>query len=222
MEPIIKATGLYKSFGMVPVLQDLDIEVVRGDLIAIMGKSGSGKSTLLHIIGTLDQADAGELLIAGENPTILTANQLSDFRNSKIGFVFQFHHLLPEFDLKENICMPGFIAGKEKNRINQRAEFLLKYFDLESHMHQKPSQLSGGEQQRGAICRALFNEPAIILADEPTGNLDQANAEEFHKMIKQLSQDFNQTFVIVTHQPDLAEQCNKVYLLENGKLVKRG
>jgi lipoprotein-releasing system ATP-binding protein len=197
---------------------DLDLSVTKGEVIAIMGKSGSGKSTLLHILGTLDKQDSGILTLAGTNPDKMNANALADFRNHHIGFVFQFHHLLPEFDLKENISMPAFIAGKDKDSIESRANFLLEYFGIETNRHKKPGQLSGGEQQRAAICRALFNNPALILADEPTGNLDQKNAEEFHLLIRKLSTDFHQTFVIVTHQPDLADQCDKIMILEGGQL----
>lgn len=218
MQEIIFAQGINKSYGNVAVLRDLDLIVNKGEVIAIMGKSGSGKSTLLHILGTLDRQDSGVLRIAGHTPDKMNGNQLADFRNEQIGFVFQFHHLLPEFDLKENISMPGFIAGKDAGSINMRVKKLVEYFGLEACIAQKPSQLSGGEQQRAAICRALFNEPALILADEPTGNLDQANAEEFHLLIRKLSNDFNQTFVLVTHQPELAAQCDKILLLENGKL----
>lgn len=221
MQEIIFAQGINKSYGNVAVLRDLDLSVAKGEVIAIMGKSGSGKSTLLHILGTLDRQDSGILRIADKFPDKMNANQLADFRNEQIGFVFQFHHLLPEFDLKENISMPGFIAGKDPTTINLRVKKLLEYFGLEACIAKKPSQLSGGEQQRAAICRALFNEPALILADEPTGNLDQKNAEEFHLLIRKLSNDFHQTFVVVTHQPDLAEQCDKILLLENGKLHQK-
>ena len=218
MEEIISAKGISKSYTHVPVLQNLDLTVLKGELIAIMGKSGSGKSTLLHIIGTLDHPDSGSLVLAGHNPFTMSLNQLAEFRNKEIGFVFQFHHLLPEFNLVENIQMPAFIAGWDKSRIAARSQELLTYFDLQSVQTQKPSQLSGGEQQRAAICRALFNAPSIILADEPTGNLDQSNAEEFHRLIRKLSTDFNQTFVIVSHQLELADQCDKIYVLERGAL----
>jgi lipoprotein-releasing system ATP-binding protein len=218
MEEIISAKGISKSYTHVPVLQNLDLTVLKGELIAIMGKSGSGKSTLLHILGTLDHPDSGDLVLAGQKPFSMSLNQLAEFRNKEIGFVFQFHHLLPEFNLVENIQMPAFIAGWDKPRIVARAQELLAYFDLQSIQTQKPSQLSGGEQQRAAICRALFNAPSIILADEPTGNLDQSNAEEFHRLIRNLSKDFNQTFIIVSHQPELAEQCDKIYVLERGSL----
>lgn len=218
MEEIISAKGISKSYTHVPVLQNLDLTVLKGELIAIMGKSGSGKSTLLHIMGTLDHPDSGSLVLAGHNPFTMSLNQLAEFRNKEIGFVFQFHHLLPEFNLVENIQMPAFIAGWDKSKIASRSQELLTYFDLQSVQTQKPSQLSGGEQQRAAICRALFNAPSIILADEPTGNLDQSNAEEFHRLIRKLSTDFNQTFVIVSHQLELADQCDKIYVLERGAL----
>ena len=218
MECIIQAENITKSFGSVQVLQCLDLQVTKGELIAIMGKSGSGKSTLLHILGTLDKADSGMLKIAGKNPNEFNQDRLAEFRNKEIGFVFQFHHLLPEFNLLENISMPGYIAGNKNEVLQSRAAFLLDYFGLKNQVNNKPAQLSGGEQQRGAICRALFNEPSIILADEPTGNLDQQNAEEFHRLIRKLSTDFDQTFIIVTHQADLADQCDKVMILESGKL----
>lgn len=221
MEWIIQAENITKTFGSVQVLQSLDLQVTKGELIAIMGKSGSGKSTLLHILGTLDKPDSGMLKIAGKNPNEFNQDRLAEFRNKEIGFVFQFHHLLPEFNLLENISMPGYIAGNNKELLQTRAAFLLDYFGLKNQINNKPAQLSGGEQQRGAICRALFNKPSIILADEPTGNLDQQNAEEFHRLIRNLSTDFNQTFIIVTHQADLADQCDKVMILESGKLHVR-
>ena len=221
MEYIISARQLCKSYGDVTVLKDLDLDVGQGEIIAIMGKSGSGKSTLLHILGTLDRPDTGTVTIAGQTPFSLSPDKLSEFRNKEIGFVFQFHHLLPEFDLKENISMPGYIGGWSKKDMDDRANTLIQYFGLQANINKKPSQLSGGEQQRAAICRALFSHPSVILADEPTGNLDQSNAEEFHILIRQLSTDFNQTFVIVTHQPDLADQCDKILTLENGSLHLR-
>lgn len=221
MECVIQAENINKAFGSVLVLQALNLQVSKGELIAIMGKSGSGKSTLLHILGTLDTPDSGFLKIAGKEPFKYTPDKLAEFRNKEIGFVFQFHHLLPEFNLAENISMPGYIAGKSKDTIQARASFLIEYFGLRNQVNNKPGQMSGGEQQRGAICRALFNEPSIILADEPTGNLDQQNAEEFHRLIRKLSTDFNQTFIIVTHQADLADQCDKVMILESGQLKMR-
>ncbi|MDZ4710637.1 MAG: ABC transporter ATP-binding protein [Saprospiraceae bacterium] len=217
-EEILKAKHIDKSFEGRIVLNDLDLTVNQGDLIAIMGKSGSGKSTLLHILGTLDAADQGELLIAGQNPAKMTKNQLSDFRNQRIGFVFQFHHLLPEFDLLENVLMPGYIAKTEKQTLLRRGMELIDYFGLGGVLHQKPGQLSGGEQQRAAICRALINQPGLILADEPTGNLDQEASEELHRMFGKLRSTFNQSFVIVTHQQDLASFCDKTYILHEGKL----
>lgn len=220
-EEILRAVHIDKSFEGRSVLKELDLSVGRGDLIAIMGKSGSGKSTLLHILGTLDTADKGELIIDGQHPGQMTKNQLSDFRNQQIGFVFQFHHLLPEFDLLENVLMPGFIAKTEKQSLNRRAMELIDYFGLSGVMHQKPGQLSGGEQQRAAICRALINQPSLILADEPTGNLDQEASEELHRMFGKLRATFNQSFVIVTHQQDLASFCDKTYILQEGKLHLR-
>ena len=221
-EEIINAKHIDKSFEGRTVLNDLDLIVNKGDLIAIMGKSGSGKSTLLHILGTLDAADQGELMIAGQNPAKMTKNQLSDFRNQRIGFVFQFHHLLPEFDLLENVLMPGYIAKTEKQSLLKRGMELIDYFGLTGVLHQKPGQLSGGEQQRAAICRALINQPGLILADEPTGNLDQEASEELHRMFGKLRSAFNQSFIIVTHQQDLASFCDKTYILHEGKLHLKG
>ena len=221
-EEIINAKHIDKSFEGRTVLNDLDLIVNKGDLIAIMGKSGSGKSTLLHILGTLDAADQGELMIAGQNPAKMTKNQLSDFRNQRIGFVFQFHHLLPEFDLLENVLMPGYIAKTEKQSLLKRGMDLIDYFGLTGVLHQKPGQLSGGEQQRAAICRALINQPGLILADEPTGNLDQEASEELHRMFGKLRSAFNQSFIIVTHQQDLASFCDKTYILHEGKLHLKG
>ena len=221
-EEIINAKHIDKSFEGRTVLNDLDLIVNKGDLIAIMGKSGSGKSTLLHILGTLDAADQGALMIAGQNPAKMTKNQLSDFRNQRIGFVFQFHHLLPEFDLLENVLMPGYIAKTEKQSLLKRGMDLIDYFGLTGVLHQKPGQLSGGEQQRAAICRALINQPGLILADEPTGNLDQEASEELHRMFGKLRSAFNQSFIIVTHQQDLASFCDKTYILQEGKLHLKG
>ena len=218
---MIKAIQIQKSYGPLQVLKGVDLQVEKGELVSIVGASGAGKSTLLHIIGTLDKPDAGEVIMNDIRLSGLNEKELAHFRNKHIGFVFQFHHLLPEFDLKENISMPGYIGGWSKKDMDDRANTLIQYFGLQANINKKPSQLSGGEQQRAAICRALFSHPSVILADEPTGNLDQSNAEEFHRLIRQLSTDFNQTFVIVTHQPDLADQCDKILTLENGSLHLR-
>lgn len=216
--PVINASQINKSYDGRVVLKALDLRVGTGELVAIMGKSGSGKSTLLHILGTLDRPDSGEVTIRGEYPFRLSKNQLSDFRNQNIGFVFQFHHLLPEFDLLENVKMPGHIAKTDKKVLHQKALELIDYFGLTRVMRQKPSELSGGEQQRAAICRALINQPGLILADEPTGNLDQESSEELHALFGKLRNTFNQTFVIATHQQDLALQCDKTYILHEGCL----
>ena len=215
---IIKATGINKSYEDLHVLKDISLEVKEGEIVSIIGKSGSGKSTLLHILGTLDEPDSGKLEIIGTSVKGMHKNTLAQFRNEHIGFIFQFHHLLPEFSAIENVFMPALIQGKSKEQSSKRAKELLDYLGLAERFEHKPSQLSGGEQQRVAVARALMNEPKIVFADEPSGNLDLATSKELHDLIFQLRNDFNQTFVIVTHNPALSEMSDYCLTMLDGKL----
>lgn len=192
------------------------MEVARGEIVSIVGKSGAGKSTLLHILGSLDQPDKGQVMLNGTNVTQLKGRQMADFRNRHIGFVFQFHHLLPEFTALENVCIPGFIQGQPVEIVRQKALELLAYLGLEQRTEHKPTQLSGGEQQRVAVARALINRPDIIFADEPTGNLDSQASQDFHRLIRQLRDDYQQTFVIVTHNKDLADLSDRCVVMRDG------
>ncbi len=213
---MIIAENIKKSYGNVNVLDGVNLKIERGEIVSIIGKSGAGKSTLLQILGTIENADSGNIIIDGINIKTLSGNSLADFRNSKIGFVFQFHHLLPEFTALENICMPAFIAGKGKKVAEKRANELLEYLDLTNRSHHKPDALSGGEQQRVAIARALINKPAIILADEPSGNLDSSASKELHSLFLKLKNEFNQTFVIVTHNIELANMTDRKLIIKDG------
>ena len=216
---MLKGISISKSYGDLNVLKDVDIEVERGEMVSIVGKSGTGKSTLLHILGSLDRADFGEVIIEGNSIQNLNQKQLAAFRNEKIGFVFQFHHLLAEFNALENVCIPAFIKGTERKVAEHKAEELLEYLGLKDRMHHKPSQMSGGEQQRVAVARSLINSPSIVFADEPTGNLDNATSDEMHSLFLSLKKDFNQTFVIVTHNADLASMSDRKLEMIGGKLV---
>jgi lipoprotein-releasing system ATP-binding protein len=217
---MLKAEGLKKSYGTLNVLKGIDLEVNRGEVVAIVGASGAGKSTLLHILGTLDTPDGGKLLMENNDVFAKDSSNLSKFRNKSIGFVFQFHNLLPEFTALENVMMPGFIAGSNEKALRERGEKLLAQLGLTSRMHHKPSELSGGEQQRTAVARALINSPAIILADEPSGNLDSKTALELHALFFQLRKELNQTFIIVTHNMELAAMADRKIELADG-MVKR-
>lgn len=213
---MIKAKDIYKSYGTLNVLKGVSLSIESGEIVSIVGASGAGKSTLLHIIGTLDQPDSGKLEIARKSINSLNDRKLSAFRNKNIGFVFQFHHLLPEFTALENICIPAFIAGIGKREAEQRAKKLLNLLGLEKRMEHKPAALSGGEQQRVAVARALINQPAVVLADEPSGNLDSINAKELHQLFFQLREEFKQTFVIVTHNEELAEMADRRLVMKDG------
>jgi len=215
---MLKATNIHKSYDDLHVLKGVDIEVNQGELISIIGKSGSGKSTLLHILGSLDIPDQGEVLINGENIFNKKEKELSTFRNLHIGFVFQFHHLLAEFDALENVKIPGLIQKTEASVLDKKAKELLDYLGLKDRMSHKPGQLSGGEQQRVAIARALINDPQIIFADEPTGNLDKASSDELHQLFFQLKKDFNQTFVLVTHNMELANLSDRTLEMVDGNI----
>ncbi len=213
---MIKVTQLTKSYQSPSVLKGVDLEVKQGEIVAITGASGAGKSTLLHLIGTLDTADSGAINFLGKEVFKMKKKELAKFRNKNIGFVFQFHHLLPEFTALENVCIPGYISNTPKKEVEQRAEELLKMLGLSDRMHHKPSQLSGGEQQRVSVARALINNPSVVLADEPSGNLDSKNAEELHKLFFELRDTFNQTFIIVTHNNLLSEMSDRKLVMKDG------
>jgi lipoprotein-releasing system ATP-binding protein len=214
--PIIEVKNIFKSYGDLPVLKGVNMSVNKGEVISIVGASGAGKSTLMHIIGTLDQADKGQVIIDDKELSGLRGKALSDFRNKHIGFVFQFHQLLPEFTALENVLMPAWIAGEKESIADHRAKDLLKRMGLLDRIHHKPSELSGGEQQRVAIARALINNPAIILADEPSGNLDSNNAKQLHQLFFELRNEMNQTFVIVTHNNELADMADRKLTIKDG------
>lgn len=213
---MLKAEGLKKSYGSLQVLKGIDIQVNKGEIVAIVGASGAGKSTLLHILGTLDRPDSGKLEMNGENVFAKNPAELSAFRNRSIGFIFQFHNLLPEFSAIENVMMPGLIRKLDEKRVRKKAEELLTLLGLSSRMEHKPSELSGGEQQRAAVARALINSPTIILADEPSGNLDSKTALELHQLFFQLRKELDQTFVIVTHNAELATMADRRIELADG------
>lgn len=213
---MLKAQSIKRKFGDLSILKGVDIDVAKGEIVSIVGASGAGKSTLLHIIGTLDKADEGSLEIDGIAVNQLNASELSAFRNKNIGFIFQFHHLLPEFTALENICIPAFIAKTSKSEAEKRAMELLAILGLDGRAHHKPAALSGGEQQRVAVARALINKPALILADEPSGNLDSANAKELHQLFFSLRDQFNHTFIIVTHNDELAEMSDRKITMKDG------
>jgi lipoprotein-releasing system ATP-binding protein len=213
---ILKATNIYQSYGKLPILKGVDLTVNKGEIVSIVGASGAGKSTLLHIVGTLDKADRGELYVNGQAIHSLSANALSAFRNEHIGFVFQFHHLLPEFTALENVCIPAFIKGKSRTETEKRAMELLDLLGVAERAEHKPSQLSGGEQQRVSVARALINNPSLILADEPSGNLDSENAAALHKLFFYLRDTMNQTFIIVTLNEDLANISDRTVHMRDG------
>ena len=215
---MIQTKGIYKSFGSLEVLKGIDIHIAKKEIVSIVGASGAGKSTLLHILGTLDRADKGQLSIDGTEVNKLNDKMLADFRNKKIGFVFQFHHLLPEFTAIENVCIPAFIGGVPKENALTHGMELLDYLNLKDRKDHKPSQLSGGEQQRVAVARALINNPAVVLADEPSGNLDSKSAEELHQLFFRLRDELGQTFVIVTHNPTLAAMSDRTITIKDGTI----
>jgi len=216
---MLKATELKKSYSSLPVLKGVNLEIKRGEVVAIVGASGAGKSTLLHILGSLDIPDEGGVKVNGTDLFKLSKKALADFRNKNLGFVFQFHNLLPEFTALENVMIPGLIAQGDVNKIKDRASELLKSLGLESRSTHKPSELSGGEQQRVAVARALINSPLLIFADEPSGNLDSKNATELHQLFFQLRRDFGQTFVIVTHNQEFASMADRKLEIKDGVML---
>ncbi len=215
----ISAKDIYKSYDQLQVLKGISLEIKKAEVVSIVGASGAGKSTLLHLLGTLDKPDQGSISINGQEIQALNGKKLSAFRNKHIGFIFQFHQLLPEFTAIENVSLPALIGGAEKNTAEQRATELLIKLGLQDRMEHKPSELSGGEQQRVAIARALINNPDLILADEPSGNLDTKNAKELHELFFKLREDFQQTFVIVTHNPELADMADRKLVMKDGVII---
>lgn len=216
---MIRTENINKSFGDLQVLKGIDMEVGSGEIISIVGASGAGKTTLLLILGTLLQKDKGKVWIDQEDIDTFRERQLAKFRNLKIGFVFQFHHLLPEFNAFENVCIPGYIARRPRREVESRARELLAFLNLQERLEHKPSELSGGEQQRVAVARALINDPAVILADEPSGNLDSQNKKELHEMFFVLREKFRQTFIIVTHDMELAGMSDRKIRLKDGQII---
>uniref|UniRef100_UPI0040478011 ABC transporter ATP-binding protein n=1 Tax=Algoriphagus sp. TaxID=1872435 RepID=UPI0040478011 len=213
------AKGIHKSYGSLEVLKGVDLEISKGEIVSIVGSSGAGKSTLLHILGTLDRPDQGKLSFHEQNLMLLKGDSLAEFRNAKIGFVFQFHNLLPEFTALENICIPGFIQGKEEKALKKRAEELGEILGIRHRLDHKPSELSGGEQQRVSVARALINNPDFIFADEPSGNLDTSNAKALHDLFFKLRDTFQLSFVIVTHNEDLADMADRKVVMKDGRIV---
>lgn len=216
---MLVATGVHKNYGDLHVLKGVDVTIKSGEIVSIVGPSGAGKSTLLHILGTLDQADQGKLIVEGENLSSLNGNRLAAFRNSKIGFIFQFHNLLPEFTSEENIMIPGLIGGRGEKELKKRTKELAVLLGIEDRLQHKPSELSGGEQQRVAVARALINNPKIIFADEPSGNLDTHSAQTLHELFFKLRDEFGQSFVIVTHNQELAQMADRMLTMQDGKIV---
>ncbi len=216
---MIRVVNIHKAYGALKVLKGIDLEISQGEVVSIVGASGAGKSTLLHIMGTLDKQDQGQVFINGENMNQLSDQKLSSFRNRNIGFVFQFHHLLPEFTALENVCIPAFIAGNGRALAEKTATDLLTFLGLGERLNHQPSELSGGEQQRVAVARALINNPLIVFADEPSGNLDSNNAKELHRLFFLLREKYHQTFVIVTHNQELAALADRKLTMTDGLIT---
>ena len=215
---LLQGKKISKSYNRINVLNDIDISVSSGEIISIVGKSGAGKSTLLYILSSLENPDKGDVMVDGINLKSLSKNQLAHFRNQNIGFIFQFHNLLPEFDALENVCIPGYMTNKKKRDVEDRGKSLLDFLDLSERMHHRPSELSGGEQQRVAVARSLINNPSIIFADEPSGNLDSSNSKQLFNLIKKLNKEYEQTFVLVTHNLDFASIAKRTLKIEDGKI----
>lgn len=216
---MIVSKNIHFSYGNLKVLKGLDLHIKRGEFVSIVGASGSGKTTLLQLLGTLEKTDSGEIVVDGKSVSNLSEKELAIFRNKEIGFVFQFHNLLAEFSALENVCLPAFIAGISKKEAAEKATEILKTLGLENRLNHKPSELSGGEQQRVAVARALINSPSVILADEPSGNLDSKNAMDLHQLLLNLNQEKGQTIVIVTHNNELANMANRKLEMVDGKLI---
>ena len=216
---MLKALNITKSYGQLSVLKGVDISVNKGEIVSILGSSGAGKSSLLHILGTLDKADTGSITINDQSVEGLKGKELAAFRNQHIGFVFQFHHLLPEFSAIENVCIPGWIAGRKRKEVEAEAAALLEKLGLGNRKEHKPQELSGGEQQRVAVARALINQPVIVFADEPTGNLDSKNAKELHDLFVSLRDEFQQSFLIVTHNEELASMSDRSLFMRDGLIL---
>ncbi|GHV00911.1 lipoprotein-releasing system ATP-binding protein LolD [Bacteroidia bacterium] len=216
---MIKAKGIHKSYGSLEVLRGVDLEVRQGEVVSVVGASGAGKTTLLQILGTLSRPNSGTVEIAGQRIDGMSDNALSDFRNRNLGFVFQFHHLLPEFTAFENVCLPGYISHRPRRQVEQRAEELMELLAMSHRINHKPSELSGGEQQRVAIARALINTPSVVLADEPSGNLDSHNRQEIHRLFFELRDKLGQTFVIVTHDEQMASMADRVVQMSDGLIL---
>ncbi len=217
---MLEAKGIKKSYGKLQVLKGIDLHIKKGEVVSVVGASGAGKSTLLHILGTLDVPDRGEIIIKEKHLQALKGNDLARFRNMHIGFIFQFHNLLPEFTALENVCLPGYFGNTPTREVEDRAKELLTLLGLKDRFDHKPSQLSGGEQQRAAVARALINKPAIVFADEPSGNLDSQNADELHHLFFQLRKNLGQTFVIVTHNAELADMADRKLEMKDGLILK--
>lgn len=216
---MITGTNIHKNFNKLEILKGVNLEISKGEIVSIVGSSGAGKTTLLTILGTLARPDSGSVIINNEDVSKLSDKKLAAFRNQNIGFVFQFHQLLPEFTALENVCIPALIANKNKKESEKRASELLELFNLKDRIDHKPSELSGGEQQRVAVARALINNPSVIFADEPSGNLDSNNAQELHQLFFKLRDDFKQTFVIVTHNTDLAKMADRTLTMRDGRII---
>jgi lipoprotein-releasing system ATP-binding protein len=216
---MISTENIHKTYGQLQVLKGISLEIAQAEIVSIVGASGAGKSTLLHIIGTLDKADQGKVILKDQEVSMLNERKLSAFRNKEIGFVFQFHHLLPEFTALENVCIPAYIAGTSKKDAVEQASHLLEFLNLADRMDHKPSALSGGEQQRVAVARALINKPSVVLADEPSGNLDSKGSLELHELFLKLRDELRQTFVIVTHNKDLANMSDRQLLIRDGLII---
>jgi lipoprotein-releasing system ATP-binding protein len=216
---MIEAKNIHKSYSNLHVLKGVDLSIKKGEIVSIVGASGAGKSTFLQILGTLDKADQGNIVFNEKDISTFGKKELAKFRNQNIGFVFQFHHLLPEFNALENVCIPGFIANRKKKEVEDFAKDLLNQLGLKDRLNHKPNELSGGEQQRVSVARALINNPLLVLADEPSGNLDSKNAEELHDIFLNLRSEFNQSFIIVTHNEKLAELADRKLVMSDGKMI---
>lgn len=217
---ILIAKGISKAYDKLKVINDISLNIEKGEIVSIIGASGAGKSTLLQILGTLDNADSGRVEINGQAVSSLNGKSLANFRNKHLGFVFQFHNLLPEFSAAENVMMPLLIAGVGQKEANRKAEEILQLLGLGERVHHKPAELSGGEQQRVAVARALINNPMVVFADEPSGNLDSKNSQDLHKLFFKIRDELNQTFLIVTHNPDLANMSDRILEIKDGNIVK--